>query len=477
MLYRKGAEAQRHAKFFYYKNLCGALRLCASAVKNFWQRSCPLRNFETVTRYPCFTLPKTLSSRPKKNQPMILSGINSNRLTQRLKELNKIGRLEGGGVSRPSLSNEDKKARDLLMQWTKELDLTVQVDQIGNMFCQWKGKTDKIIGVGSHLDTVPTGGDYDGALGVVAGLEVIQTLKEQHYQPNHTMVLANFTNEEGTRFTPDMMGSLASARPETLPELLKAISADDHKIVSEELNRIGYAGNVPCGSINFERFIELHIEQGPILENENIDIGIVEGVQAIQWRRLTIVGKSSHAGTTPIALRKDSFYAMSCLTNYARKLCESQNGLLITIGSIEIHPNVINVVPKKVIATIDLRHPDNSVAYQAMESLETFAKQDKSFNGLTSQWESLVDIKSIKFDQQVISSIKKSCDSLGYSNRPMISGAGHDAQLLSSRYASGMIFIPSRNGVSHAVDEFSSETQIEKGANVLLNTVVELDGE
>jgi beta-ureidopropionase / N-carbamoyl-L-amino-acid hydrolase len=403
--------------------------------------------------------------------------INATRLTQRLKELNKIGALPGGGVSRPSLSDEDKKARDLLIKFAKELDLTIQIDQIGNIFCTWKGKTDKILGTGSHLDTVPTGGDYDGALGVMAGLEVIQTLKESGYQPNHSIVLANFTNEEGTRFNPDMMGSLAFSQPHRVPELLKSKALDNQQTVSDELVRIGYAGTLPCGSVNFERFVELHIEQGPILEKENIDIGIVEGVQSIQWRRLTITGRSAHAGTTPIADRKDAFHAMSSLALYARTLCDSENGLLITIGSLAISPNVTNVVPKRVIATIDLRHPDHAIAYRAMNDLVAFTNNDKAFAGLTSQWDVLVDIQSIQFDKRVTSAIKKCSDALGYKNIPMISGAGHDAQLLSSKHASAMIFIPSRNGVSHAVDEFRSEEQREKGANALLYTLAELDKE
>ncbi len=401
--------------------------------------------------------------------------INITRLTQRLKELNKIGALSGGGVSRPALSDEDKKARDLLIKFAKELDLTIQVDQIGNIFCKWKGNTDHIIGTGSHLDTVPTGGDYDGALGVMAGLEVIQTLKENGFQPVHSIVLANFTNEEGTRFNPDMMGSLAFSQPELLPELLKSKALDNQLTVSDELARLGYAGNLPCGSINFKRFIELHIEQGPILEKEKIDIGIVEGVQSIQWRRLTITGRSAHAGTTPIADRKDALHAMSSLALYARTLCDSENGLLITIGSLAVSPNVTNVVPNKVIATIDLRHPDHVIAYRAMNALVAFTNHNNAFSGLTSQWDILVDIKSIQFDKLVTSAIKNSCDVLGYTNMPMISGAGHDAQLLSSKHACAMIFIPSRNGISHALDEYSSPEQVEKGANVLLNTIVELD--
>ena len=401
--------------------------------------------------------------------------INIHRLTQRLEDINQLGQLMGGGVSRPALSNEDKKARDLLVSWAKILGLTTHVDQIGNIFCVWKGKSDRIIGTGSHLDTVPTGGYYDGALGVLAGLEVIETLTEQHYQPNHTIVLANFTNEEGTRFTPDMMGSLAFSKPDLLPDLLMASAVDNGSTVLEELTRIGYLGNMKCGAWSFEKFVELHIEQGPVLENEAIDIGVVHGVQAIHWKRLTIKGKSAHAGTTPIGMRKDAFYAMGGLSTHVRELCKSIPGLLITIGSIQIFPNVINVVPEKVIATIDLRHPEDALADQSLAALTEFIHNDESFRGLTTEWESLVDIGAVEFNSDIINAITKSCQDLGYSNRKMISGAGHDAQLLSSRFPSAMIFIPSRNGISHAIDEFSSTEHIEKGANVLLNTIVDLD--
>ncbi len=401
--------------------------------------------------------------------------INIKRLSQRLIDINKIGQLIGGGVSRPALSNEDKKARDLLVHWAKELGLTIHIDQIGNIFCVWKGKSDRIIGTGSHLDTVPTGGYYDGALGVTAGLEVIETLKEQNYEPFHTLVLANFTNEEGTRFTPDMMGSLAYSNPELLPGLLISKAADDQAPVLEELTRTGYLGSLKCGAWSIEKFVELHIEQGPILENEQIDIGVVEGVQAIHWKRLTIKGSPAHAGTTPIAMRRDAYHAMSCLSVQARELCESVKGLLITIGSIQVFPNVINVIPEKVIATIDLRHPHDAVAEKSLAALSEFIKMDKSFNGLSAVWESLVDIEAVKFDPGIVNAIKRSCDDLGYTSRKMISGAGHDAQLLSSRYPSAMIFIPSKNGISHAVNEYSSPEQIEMGANVLLNTLVSLD--
>jgi N-carbamoyl-L-amino-acid hydrolase len=401
--------------------------------------------------------------------------INVQRLVQRLGEVNKFGALPGGGVSRPSLSTDDKRARDWLSERMQSLGLEVYIDEIGNMFGVWKGKAETMIGTGSHLDTVPTGGYYDGALGVVAALEVFTTLKDQNYQPAHTLVLANFTNEEGTRFTPDMMGSLAYANPNQVQNLYTSKANDDGRTVLEELRRIGYEGKMKCGERAFKKFIELHIEQGPILEKEKLDIGAVEGVQAIHWKRIIIEGRSAHAGTTPIHLRKDTFYAMSCMTVHTRELCASDPGLLITVGSIQIFPNVTNVVPKKVIATVDLRHPDDAHAEKALRALVAFTKNHSSFAGLSVQWEDLVDINAVQFDATIVNAIEKSCHDLGYSSRRMVSGAGHDAQLLSSKYPSAMIFIPSRDGVSHAVDEFSSEEQIEKGANVLLKTLIALD--
>lgn len=401
--------------------------------------------------------------------------INIQRLSAFLRDVNLFGALPGGGVSRPALSDEDRKARDWFASRVTAMGLELQVDEMGNMFGVWRGRTNQIIGTGSHLDTVPTGGLYDGALGVMAGLEVLLSLKEKDYQPNHTMVLANFTNEEGTRFTPDMMGSLGYANPQLIPELYKSIAHDNGQSVRDELKRIGYLGSMRCGSLAFDRFVELHIEQGPILEQANQDIGVVEAVQSIHWKRITIEGRSAHAGTTPVEYRRDSFYAMSCLSAYARELCIKENGLMITIGTMQLVPNVINVVPKKVIATLDLRHPNDGVAKNALDQIYDFTSRHNSFNGLQTSWEDLVDIHAIKFDSRVVDAIEKSCISLGLTSRRMISGAGHDAQLLSSKYPSAMIFIPSKNGVSHAIDEFSSEDQIEKGANVLLQTLLELD--
>ncbi len=386
-----------------------------------------------------------------------------------------FGALESGGVKRLTLTQEDKVARDLFKSWLKELGLSIMVDEIGNMFGILEGKNpNQLIGIGSHLDSVPTGGKYDGPVGVLSALEVAQTLKENNIKLNHSLVVANYTNEEGVRFFPDMMGSLAHANPSKLNEYLSA-KDNNGESVSDALHNIGYNGKVKCGAINYKHFIEVHIEQGPILEEKNIDIGIVQGVQAIHWIKLTIEGKSGHAGTTPLYARKDAFYALSRLSYYARELCNEIENQLITIGSVEVFPNAINVIPEKVVATLDIRNPSDTKLSETLLKLQQFISNDKSFDNLQTKKEVLVDVPAVTFDQNVTEAINKSCQQLKYSALAMHSGAGHDAQILATKYAAAMIFIPSKNGISHAVDEYSSPEQIEKGANVLLHAVLNLD--
>lgn len=401
--------------------------------------------------------------------------INAQRLQTRLAEMARYGALPSGGVKRLTLTNDDKDARDLLQKWMTDLGLEVHVDEIGNMFGILRGKkTEQYIGTGSHLDSVPTGGKYDGPLGVLAALEVAETVIENKIQLNHSLVVANYTNEEGVRFFPDMMGSLAHVNPNKVNEYL---AAKDEKgiTVKEAATGIGYNGKMTCGTIGYDAFVELHIEQGPILEQHGVDIGVVKGVQAIHWIKLIIKGKSGHAGTTPIAARKDTFYAFSRLSNYARQLCSEIPGQLITIGSIEISPNAINVIPERVMATLDIRNPSDKHLAKAIQKLNEFIAKEDSFQNLKVSQEVLVDVPAVTFDSRVTSSISKSCQSLGYSEMEMFSGAGHDAQILATRYPAAMIFIPSKDGISHAVDEYSSPEQIEKGANVLLQSILQLD--
>lgn len=401
--------------------------------------------------------------------------INSKRLNERIQKMAQFGALPSGGVKRLTLTSEDKAARDLFRQWMEELGLEIAIDEIGNTFGILKGKNvDRCIGIGSHLDSVPTGGRYDGPVGALGALEVAQTLIENNINLNSTLVVTNYTNEEGVRFFPDMMGSLAHANP---GEVKKYLTAKDKNgiTVNDALKEIGYNGGMKCGMIQYDHFIEIHIEQGPILEEKKIDIGIVQGVQAIHWLKLTLEGKSAHAGTTPIYARKDAFYALSRLSSYTRDLCDEIKNQLITIGSVEVFPNVINVIPEKIIATLDVRNLDDEKLAIALDKIDQFIREDESFTNLKISKERLVNVPAVSFDKKVTNAIAESCKQLGYTSLPMHSGAGHDAQILATRYPAAMIFIPSKEGVSHAVDEYSSPEQIEKGANVLLQTVLRLD--
>lgn len=401
--------------------------------------------------------------------------INSKRLSARIQEMAQFGALPSGGVKRLTLTPEDKAARDLFKQWMQELGLEVAIDEIGNTFGILKGKnTDRCIGIGSHLDSVPTGGRFDGPVGAIGALEVAQTLIENDVQLNSTLVVANYTNEEGVRFFPDMMGSLGHVNPEEVDNYLKAKDKNG-TTVDDALKAIGYKGKMKCGTIHYNHFVEIHIEQGPILEEKKIDIGIVQGVQAIHWQKFTLTGKSAHAGTTPIYARKDAFYALSKLSCFARELCHDIKDQLVTIGTIEVKPNAINVVPEEVVATLDMRNLSDANLQLAITRIEDFIATDESFSHISVNKEVLVNVPAVAFNGSVVDAISKSCQHLGYSSLPMHSGAGHDAQILATRYPAAMIFIPSKDGVSHAVDEYSSPEQIEKGANVLLQTVLHLD--
>lgn len=401
--------------------------------------------------------------------------INSARLNKRIEEMAQFGALSSGGVKRLTLTPEDKAARDLFKRWMEELGLEIAIDEIGNTFGILKGKNaDQYIGIGSHLDSVPTGGRYDGPVGALGALEVVQTLIENNVKLNNTLVVANYTNEEGVRFFPDMMGSLAHVHTEEVNSYLN-VKDKSGVTVGEALKKIGYNGNMKCGAIHYNHFIEIHIEQGPLLEEKHIDIGVVQGVQAIHWLRLILKGKSAHAGTTPLSARKDAFYALSKLSCFARELCFEIDNQLITIGSIEVKPNAINVVPEEVVATLDMRNLNDANLQLAIEQIENFMATDESFAHIKVDKEVLVNVPAVSFSESVVDAISESCKHLGYSSLAMYSGAGHDAQILATQFPAAMIFIPSKNGISHAVDEYSSPEQIEKGANVLLHTVLHLD--
>lgn len=400
--------------------------------------------------------------------------INMKRLKERLNRINEIGAMEGGGVKRLALTNEDRDARNLLREMAEESGYLVSVDEIGNMFISRDNPEKKpCIMTGSHLDTVGTGGYFDGPLGVLAGLEVLHALDEAGIQTSRPVVVANFTNEEGVRFMPDMMGSLAFKKVMSIDDLYRVTSTDGTVQLGEELERIGYKGKLKTGSIPVSHFLELHIEQGPVLENEDLDIAAVTKVQGIFWTEYLIKGRAAHAGTTPIPLREDAGYVAAELNTFIRRAA-LENGGAGTVGIQETSPNLINVVPESVRITTDLRHPEAEKLTAFQEQTDAFLKEVATKEGCRIQREEKVRFLPVDFSEDMVDSVLNAAEKLGYSSRKMISGAGHDAQMMAAVCPAAMIFVPSVNGISHNIEEFTKDDDLERGANVLLHTILSL---
>ena len=414
----------------------------------------------------------------------IVQRINVERLMERLEMLGEIGQVIGPngerGCARLALTDADREGRDLVVAWMRELDLEVQIDAIGNVFACYAGTDPDLAPVmtGSHIDTVRTGGRFDGNLGVLAGLEVIQSLQDAGIRPLRSLTVAFFTDEEGARFAPDMLGSLVYVGGLDLEEALEICAADDGTRLGDELQRIGYAGPVPCPAARFpDSFVELHIEQGPILEDEGIGIGVVEGVQGISWTELTITGQSAHAGTTPMRLRHDPVYAAAVITTFVRDLTRHFGGDQVgTIGRIDIHPNLVNVIGASVTMTVDLRHTDERVLREAEQRLEQICDEISTEEGVEISRRSLARFEPVIFDSEMVSLVEDVAKELGHRTRRMPSGAGHDAQMLARVCPSSMIFVPSINGLSHNLAEDTHPTDIAAGAEVLYEVLTRRAG-
>lgn len=405
--------------------------------------------------------------------------IDGKRLSRRIEELGKIGALDGGGVCRLALTDEDKQGRDLVVSWMNELGLEIRIDQLGNVVGTRPGKNgiDKPVMTGSHIDTVRTGGNYDGNLGVLAGLEVIETLNDHDIETDKPVAVAFFTNEEGSRFAPDMMGSLVFQGDLPLQEALNTVGIDGTS-VRENLERIGYAGIAPCGEFAVDSFVELHVEQGPVLDAEGIRIGAVENVQGISWMELTITGQSNHAGTTPMAMRHDAGYAAAAISMFVRQLTKELGGnQLATVGAMTLRPNLVNVVANQVVLTVDLRNTDEAKLQEAEAMLAAYIKQLVEEEGVEITSRKLARFEPVTFDKQVVDLVEETARELGFNNvKRMTSGAGHDAQIMARMCPAAMIFVPSVDGISHNIKEFTSPEDVEAGGNVLLQTMLKLAG-
>ena len=405
--------------------------------------------------------------------------VDGRRLLDRLATLGQVGAIEGTtGCSRLAFTDADGRGRDLVVTWMRDLGLRLTTDGIGNTVGLWvpDGVDPALAPVmtGSHIDTVATGGRYDGNLGVLAGIEVIETVIGSGWRPGRPLAVAFFSNEEGSRFAPDMMGSLVYVGGLGLEDAL-AVRSTDGAVVGDELDRIGYRGPAPCPGLVPHRFVELHIEQGPVLEREGIGIGVVTGVQGISWTEVTIEGQSNHAGTTPMAMRHDAGYAAARVATFARDLAaELGPPQRATVGAIDLHPNLVNVVAARAVLTVDLRNTDDAILAEAEKRLAAELDDLAGAEGVSITSRSLARFEPVDFDPAVVDLVESTAAALGRSTLRLPSGAGHDAQMLARVCPTAMIFTPSRDGISHNPAEHTDPDDLVAGADVLLQVMLAL---
>jgi N-carbamoyl-L-amino-acid hydrolase len=401
--------------------------------------------------------------------------IDAGRLLRRLDELAKLGARDDGGCNRLAFTDADKQGRDLVTEWMRELGMSVTIDAIGNAVAIREGSEGgPPVMCGSHIDTVRTGGRYDGNLGVLAGLEIVETLNDAGLTTRRPLAVAFFSNEEGARIAPDMMGSLVYVGGLALDEAHAAVSIDG-KTVVDELDRIGYRGDAPVPGTTPHAFVELHIEQGPVLEAEGLGLGAVTGVQGISWTEVTVQGQANHAGTTPMSYRHDAGYVAGETAAFVRRLTKEMGGAQVgTVGAITLDPNLVNVVARKAVFTVDLRNTDESLLQRAEARLAEHLDAIADAEGVEITTRELARFEPVDFDRRVIELVEDTAKSLGNTVRQLPAGAGHDAQMLARVCPAGMVFTPSVKGISHNPKEHTDPKDIEAGANVLLQVLLTL---
>lgn len=405
--------------------------------------------------------------------------INEERLISRINELGQVGIDAEGRRVRLAADDAEKQGRDLVSGWMKDAGLKVVTDYIGNIFGIWEteenaGKAPAM--TGSHIDTVINAGQYDGCYGVIAGLEVIQSLKEAGVNTDRPMAVAAFTNEEGVRYSPDMMGSLVYAGGMSAEDACATVGIDG-TVLGEELKRIGYGGTVEPGFLKPYAFVELHIEQGPILEAEGYQIGAVENLQGISWQQITIEGAQNHAGTTPTSYRQDAGVAAAKVITFMRERCLISGGKTVsTTGCIEFQPNAINVIPEKAIFTVDVRNPNEEALRAEEKALADFLADLEKTDRVKITTERLSRFEPVIFDEGIVSMVEKYAEKHEMSCRRITSGAGQDAQNMALLCPTAMIFSPSHNGISHNPAEFTEDSDLIACANVFFDVMSELAG-
>ena len=401
--------------------------------------------------------------------------INGDRLWDSLMEMAKIGPGIAGGNNRQTLTDEDAQGRALFQDWCKAAGCTMGLDQMGNMFAQWGGiDPDALpVYVGSHLDTQPTGGKYDGILGVLGGLEIIRSLNDLGIKTKHPIVVTNWTNEEGTRYAPAMLASGVFAGVHTQDWAYNRVDAEG-KTFGDELKRIGWRGEEEVGARKMHAFFELHIEQGPILEAEGKDIGVVTHGQGLSWTQITLTGKDSHTGSTPMPMRKNAGLGMARILEQVDKIALSHAPHAVgAAGHIDVFPNSRNVIPGKVVFTIDFRSPDIEVIKDMEARLRTEAQNIADQMGLGIAFEKVGGFDPVTFDEGCVSAIRNAAERLGYSHMNLISGAGHDACWINKMAPTAMVMCPCVHALSHNEAEEISKEWATAGADVLMQAVLE----
>jgi len=401
--------------------------------------------------------------------------INGNRLWASLMEMAKIGATPKGGVCRLALTDLDKAGRDLIVGWAKAAGCTVTVDTMGNVFMRRAGRVADAAPVvtGSHADSQPTGGRFDGIYGVLGGLEVIRSLNDHGIETRRPVEVVIWTNEEGSRFAPAMVASGVFAGVFTLDYGLSRADVDG-KTMGEELQRIGYAGTEPVGGRKIHAAFELHIEQGPILEAENKTIGVVTHAQGQRWYEVVFTGQESHAGPTPMPRRRDALLGAARVVDLVNRIGHAHAPFACaTVGMLQVHPNSRNVIPGRVFFTIDIRHPEDEVLTQMDAELRAGIADIAAAGKLeTTKLEQIFYYKPVTFDADCVASVRAATQRFGYSHRDMVSGAGHDACYLSQVAPTSMVFVPCIDGISHNEVEDAKPEWIEAGCNVLLHAML-----
>ena len=400
--------------------------------------------------------------------------IDSDRFRKRFDEFNKIGATESGGVDRPSLSDANKEARDVLAGWFKDAGLDVRIDEMGNLFGRLEGRDPDAAPVlfGSHIDSQYNGGRFDGVVGVLGALEVVERLNDLDIETQRPLEIVAWSNEEGVRFQPDMLGSGVYTGKFDIEYAYDRTDKEGYRF-EDELERIGYKGEVPAKADDLHCYFELHVEQGPYLDESDLSVGVVEGVYGFSWLDARYEGKADHAGPTPMHLRQDAMVATADVVTAVRRMTTREGTDLVgTVGSVDVDPNSINVIPETVEFTLDFRSYDNDVVDAAVEDIRDEVRCAAEREGLEWELEEIMRVDAESFDNDCIKTVQQAAEAVDASYQRMVSGAGHDANYLNDICPTSMIFVPSVDGVSHTEHEYTEWEDVVVGVNVLLQAVL-----